>query len=104
MLAVAALKPQMMAIDAVIKKMIVTTIVMLFSKAQELSMALYRKIAAIAAATLSTIQIDVDNIMRDLPFIYVDIYGLNIASANNLIRAAGRLRQFHGDGKKAGEG
>lgn len=66
LLEVAALKPQTTAMDAVIKKIIVTTMVMLFSIAQALSMALYRKIEATAATTQSAIQTGVVNIIIDL--------------------------------------
>jgi hypothetical protein len=69
---VAALKPQTTAMDAVIKKTIVTRIVILFSVAQALSIALYKKIEAIPATTQSAIQTDVVNIIIDLMF-YIPI-------------------------------
>ena len=66
MLEVAALKPQTTAMDAVIKKIIVTRMVMLFCIAQALSMALYRKIEATVATRQSAIQTEVVNIIIDL--------------------------------------
>ena len=63
---VAALKPHTTAIDAVMKKMIVTTMVMLFSRAHGLSIILYRNTDAIDAAMQSAIQTGVEYIIRVL--------------------------------------
>jgi hypothetical protein len=101
---VAALKPHTTAIDAVIKKMIVTTMVMLFSMAQELSIALYRKTEAIDATMHRAIHTGVDIIFEDLTFICFDIIWFFNSLANTLISAESRLRAFQGDGNKQGRG